>query len=135
LSGQEVPPISQGFTFEVIERTWGDGFMRVLRHAISHLVHLHYDELLSTRYEHYRQVDSDGLTYQAAAHTPFSRHLCHTEALLHHTQEQLDHVRMVADERGLELGVLHEDLQETILSRHHLLAAKRRISKRNRTLR
>jgi hypothetical protein len=42
---------------------------------------------------------------------------------------------MVADERGLELAVLREDLQETILSRHHLLAAKRRISKRNMTLR
>jgi hypothetical protein len=26
--------------------------------------------------------------------------------LLHHTQEQLDHVRMVADERGLELAIL-----------------------------
>jgi predicted nuclease with TOPRIM domain len=41
---------------------------------------------------------------------------------------------MFADERGLELAVLREDLQETILSHHHLLAAKRRISKRNRTL-
>jgi hypothetical protein len=40
---------------------------------------------------------------------------------------------MVADERGLELAVLREDLQETILSCHHLLAAKRRILKRNRT--
>jgi hypothetical protein len=83
--------------------------MRVLRHAISRLVHLHYDELLGTRYEHYGRVDSDGLPYQAAAHTPFSCHFCHTEALLHHTQEQLDHVRMVADERGLELAVLRED--------------------------
>jgi hypothetical protein len=107
---KEVPPISQGFTFEVIERTWGDGLMRVLRHAFSRLVHLHYDELLGTRYEHYRRVDSDGLPHQAAAHTPFSRHLCHTEALLHHTQEQLDHVRMVTDERGLELAVLRADL-------------------------
>jgi hypothetical protein len=70
----------------VIERTWSDGLMRVLRHAISHLVHLHYNELLGTRYEHYGWVDSDGLPYQAAAHTLFSRHLCHTEALLHHTQ-------------------------------------------------
>jgi hypothetical protein len=104
--GKEVPPISQGFTFEVIERIWGDGLMRVLRHASSRLVHLHYDELLDTRYKHYGRVDSDGLPYQAAAHTPFSRHLCHTEALLHHTQEQLDHVRMVADERDLELAVL-----------------------------
>jgi hypothetical protein len=51
--GMEVPPTSQEFTFEVIERTWGDGLMRVLRHAISCLVHLHYDELLGTRYEHY----------------------------------------------------------------------------------
>jgi regulator of replication initiation timing len=42
---------------------------------------------------------------------------------------------MVADERGLELAVLREDLQESILSRHHLLAAKRRIAKRNMTLR
>jgi hypothetical protein len=133
--GKEVPPISQGFTFEVIEPTWGDRLMRVLRHAISRLIHLHYDELLGTRYEHYGRVDSDGLPYQVAAHTPFSRHLCHMEALLHHTQEQLDHVRMVTDERGLELVVLREDLQETILSRHHLLAAKRRILKRNRTLR
>jgi hypothetical protein len=133
--GKEVRPTSPEFTFEVIERTWGDGLMRVLRHTISRLVHLHYDELLGTRYEHYGRVDSDGLPYQAAAHMPFSRHFCHTEALLHHTQEQLDHVRMVVDERGLELAVLREDLQESIFSRHHLLAAKRKIVKKNRALR
>jgi hypothetical protein len=133
--GKEVPPTYQEFTFEVIERTWGDGLMRVLHHAISCLVHLHYDELLGTRYEHYGQIDSDGLPYQVAAHTPFSRHLCHTEALLHHTQGQLDHAHMAADERGLELAVLHEDLQESIFSRYHLLAAKRWIMKRNRALR
>jgi hypothetical protein len=68
--GKEVPSTSQEFTFEVIERTWGDGLMRVHRHAISCLVHLHYDELLGTRYEHYGRVDSDGLPYHAAAHTP-----------------------------------------------------------------
>jgi hypothetical protein len=28
--GKEVPPTSQELTFEVIERTWGDGLMRVL---------------------------------------------------------------------------------------------------------
>jgi hypothetical protein len=61
--GKEVPPISQGFTFKVIERTWGDGLMRVLRHAISHLILLHYDELLGTHYKHYGRVDSDGLPY------------------------------------------------------------------------
>jgi regulator of replication initiation timing len=133
--GKEVPPTSQEFTFEVIEHTWGDGLMRVLRHAISRLIHLHYEELLGMRYEHYGRVDSDGLSYQAAAHTPFSRHLCHTEALLHHTQGQLDHVRMVTDERGLELAVLREDLQESIFSHHRLLAAKRGIVKRNRALR
>jgi hypothetical protein len=90
--GKEVSPTSPEFTFEVIERNWGDGLMRILCHAISCLVHLHYDELLGTRYEHYGRVDADGLPYQAAAHTPFSRHFCHTEALLHHTQEHLDHV-------------------------------------------
>jgi hypothetical protein len=42
---------------------------------------------------------------------------------------------MVADERGLELAVLREDLQESIFSHHCLLAAKRRIVKRNRALR
>jgi hypothetical protein len=109
--------------------------MCVLRHAISRLFHLHYDELLGTRYEHYGRIDSDGLPYQAVVHTPFIRHLCHTEALLHHTQGQLDHARMASDERGLELTVLREDLQESIFSRHHLLAAKRRIVKRNRALR
>jgi hypothetical protein len=133
--GKEVPPTSPEFTFEVIERKWGDGLMRVLQHAISRLIHLHYDELLGTHYEHYGRVDSDDLPYQVAAHIPFSRHFCHTEALLHHTQEHLDHVRMVADERGLELAVLHEDLQESIFSRHHLLAVKRKIVKKNRTLR
>jgi hypothetical protein len=133
--GKEVSLTSHEFTFEVIERTWGDGLMCALRHAISRLVHLHYDELLGTRYEHYGRVDSDSFPYQAAAHTPFSRHVCHTEALLHHTQGQLDHVRMVADERGLELAVLREDLQESIFSRHRLLAAKRRIVKRNRARR
>jgi hypothetical protein len=133
--GKEVPPASPEFTFEVIKRTWGDGLMRVLRYAISRLIHLHYDELLGTRYEHYERIDFDDLPYQAAVHTPFSRHLCHTEALLHHTQGQLDHARMAADERGLELAVLREDLQESIFSRHRLLAAKRKIVKRNRALR
>jgi hypothetical protein len=28
--GREVPPTSEEFTFEVIERTWGEGVMRVL---------------------------------------------------------------------------------------------------------
>jgi hypothetical protein len=91
--------------------------------------------LLGTRYEHYGRVDSDGFPYQAAAHTPFSHHFCHTEALLHHTQGQLDHVCMVADERGLELAVLREGLQESIFSRHRLLVAKRKIVKKNRALR
>jgi hypothetical protein len=108
--GQEVPPTSPEFTFEVIERNWGDGLMRILHHAISHLVHLHYDKLLGTRYEHYGRVDANGLPYQAVAYTPFGHHFCHTEALLHHTKEHLDHVQMVADERGLELAVLREDL-------------------------
>jgi hypothetical protein len=35
----------------------------------------------------------------------------------------------------LELAVLREDLQEAIFSRHHLIAAKKRIAKRNRSLR
>jgi hypothetical protein len=133
--GKEVLPTSPEFTFEVIERNWGDGLIRVLRHAISCLVHLHYDELLGTRYEHYGRVDSDGLPYQAPAHTPFSRHFCHTEALLHHTQEHLDQVWMVADDRGLDLDVLHEDLQESIFSHHRLLSAKRKIVKKNKALR
>jgi chromosome segregation ATPase len=42
---------------------------------------------------------------------------------------------MVADERGLELAVLHEDLQESIFSRHYLLSAKRKIVKKNKALR
>jgi Mg2+ and Co2+ transporter CorA len=42
---------------------------------------------------------------------------------------------MVADERGLELAVLREDLQESIFSRHRLLAAKRKIVKKNMALR
>jgi regulator of replication initiation timing len=42
---------------------------------------------------------------------------------------------MVADERGLELAVLHEDLQGSIFSRHCLLAAKRKIVKKNKALR
>jgi hypothetical protein len=119
----------------VIERNWGDGLMHVLCHAFSRLIHLHYDELLGTRYEHYGRVDAYGLPYQAAAYTPFGRHFCHTEALLHHTQEHLDHVQMVADERGLELAVLREDLQEYIFSRRRLLSAKRKIVKKNKALR
>jgi hypothetical protein len=133
--GKEVPPTSPEFTFEVIERNWGDGLMCFLHHAISRLVHLHYDELLGTCYEHYGRVDADGLPYQATAYTPFGHHFCHTEALLHHTQEHLDHVRVVTDERGLELAILREDLWESIFSRHRLLAAKRKIMKKNKALR
>jgi TolA-binding protein len=42
---------------------------------------------------------------------------------------------MVADEREHELAVLHEDLQESIFSRHCLLSAKRKIVKKNKALR
>jgi phage shock protein A len=42
---------------------------------------------------------------------------------------------MVADERGLELAVLREDLQESIFSRHRLLSSKRKIVKKNKALR
>jgi hypothetical protein len=129
--GREVPPTSEEFTFKVIERTWGEGVMRVLQHAISPLVHLHAAELAGTRYEHYGRCDNEGFPIEPPFPTPFSRHLTQTEVLLHHSQEQLDHVRMVADEHGLELAVLREDLQAAIFSRHHLIAAK----KRNRSLR
>jgi hypothetical protein len=133
--GREVLPTSEEFTFEVIERTWGKGVMRVLQHAISRLVHLHTAELAGTCYEHYGRCDDEGFPVEPPLSTPFSRHLTHTEVLLHHPQEQLDHVRMVIDERGLELAVLREDLQVAIFSRHHLIAAKKRIVKRNKNLR
>jgi regulator of replication initiation timing len=42
---------------------------------------------------------------------------------------------MVADERGLELAIFREDLQESIFSRHCLLIAKRKIVKKNMALR
>jgi hypothetical protein len=132
---REVLPTSEEFTFDVIERTWGEGVMRVLQHAISRLVHLHASELAGTRYEHYGRCDDEGFPVEAPLPTPFNRHLTHTEVLLHHSQEQLDHVRMVADEHGLELAVLREDLQEAIFSRHRIIAAKKKIAKGNRRLR
>jgi TolA-binding protein len=42
---------------------------------------------------------------------------------------------MVADKRGLELAILREDLQAAIFSCHHLIATKKWIAKRNRSLR
>jgi hypothetical protein len=42
---------------------------------------------------------------------------------------------MVADKRGLELAVLRKDLQASIFSRHRLLITKRKIVKRNKSLR
>jgi hypothetical protein len=123
--GREVSPTSEEFTFEVMERTWGEGVMHVLQHAISRLIHLHASELVGTHYEHYGRCDAEGLPVEPPLPTPFSCHLTHTEVLLHHSQEQLDHVRMVAGERGLELAVLREDLQEAIFSRHHLIARRR----------
>jgi hypothetical protein len=42
---------------------------------------------------------------------------------------------MLADERGLELAVLHEDLQEAIFSRHRVIVVKNKIAKRNKSLR
>jgi hypothetical protein len=42
---------------------------------------------------------------------------------------------MVVDERGLELAILHKDLQEAIFCRHHLIITKKKIAKRNRSLR
>jgi hypothetical protein len=107
---REVPPTSEEFTFEVIERTWGEGVMRVLQHAISRLVHLHATKLAGTRYEHYGRCDHEALLVEPPLPTTFSRHLTHTEVLLYHTHGQMDHVCMVADERGLGLAILHEDL-------------------------
>jgi hypothetical protein len=83
--GREVPPTSEEFTFEVIERTWGEGVMRVLQHAISRLVHLQAAELVGTRYEHYGRCNDEGFPVEPPLSTPFSRHLTHTEVLLHHS--------------------------------------------------
>jgi hypothetical protein len=127
--------MSEEFTFEVIERTWGEGVTRVLQHAISCLVQLHAAELAGTHYEHYGRCDDEGFPVEPPLPTPFSRHLTHMEVLLHHSQEQLDHVRMLADERCLELAVLREDLQEAIFSHHRVIVAKKKIAKRNRSLR
>jgi hypothetical protein len=88
--GREVPPTSKEFTFEVIERTWGEGVMRVLQHAISHLIHRHASELAGTCYENYGRCDDEGLPVEPPLSTPFSRHLTHMEVLLHQSQEQLD---------------------------------------------
>jgi chromosome segregation ATPase len=109
--------------------------MHVLQHAISRLVHLHASKLVGTRYEHYGRCDHEGLPVEPLLPTTFSRHLTHTEVLLHHTQGQMDRVRMVADECGLELAVLHEDLQEAIFFCHRLIAANKKIAKRNMSLR
>jgi hypothetical protein len=111
--GKETPPTSKEFTFGVIERTWGEGVMRVLQHAISRLVHLHASELADTRIEHYGRCDHEGLPVEHPLPTTFSRHLTHTEVLLYHTQGQMDRVRMVADECGLEL---EEHEEEHLLS-------------------
>jgi hypothetical protein len=83
--GREVPPTSEEFTFEVIERTWGEGVLRVLLHTISRLVHLHASKLAGTRYEHYERCDDEGFPVEPSLLTPFRRHLTHTEVLLHHS--------------------------------------------------
>jgi hypothetical protein len=89
--GREVPPTSKEFTFEVIERTWGEGVMHVLQHAISHLIHRHASELAGTCYENYVRCNDEGLPVEPPLSTPFSHHLTHMEVLLHQSQEQLDH--------------------------------------------
>jgi hypothetical protein len=71
--GREVPPTSEEFTFEVIERTWGEGVMCVLQHAISRLVHLHAAELAGTRYEHYRRCDDEGFPVEPPFADPLRR--------------------------------------------------------------
>jgi hypothetical protein len=83
--GKEIPPTSEEFTFEVTERTWGEGVMRVLQHTISHIVHLHASEMAGTCYGHYRRCDHEGLPIEPPLPTTFSRHLTHTEVLLHHS--------------------------------------------------
>jgi TolA-binding protein len=40
---------------------------------------------------------------------------------------------MVTNERGLELAVLREDLQESIFSRHRLIVAKKKIVNKNKS--
>jgi hypothetical protein len=128
--GEEVPPTSEEFTFEVTEHTWGEGVMCVLQHAISRLVHLHASKLVGTLFEHYERCDHEGLPVETPLPTTFSRHLTHMEVLLHNTQGQMDRVRTIADKRGLELAILQEDLHEAIFSRHLLIIAKRNKSLR-----
>jgi hypothetical protein len=67
--GKETPPTSEEITCEMTERTWGDGVMCVLHHALSHLIHLHYTELLGTRYEYYGRIDHEGFPFQTVIPT------------------------------------------------------------------
>jgi hypothetical protein len=90
---------------------------------------------VGTRYEHYGRSDHEGFPVQPPTTTKFSRHFCHTEVLLHQTQDQMDRARTITDERGLELAVLREDLQEFIFSCHRLIVTERKVEKKNKILR
>jgi hypothetical protein len=132
--GKEVIPTSEEITFEVMDRTFEDGVMRVLRQSISHLVHHHREEVADTRFEHYAGIDEEGFPFDPPEYSLFGRNFVHTELLLHHTQAQMNFARMAADERSMEVALLREDLQAAIFERNHLRTAKSRFKRQNRRM-
>ena len=93
LRGRQVEPVCEDIQFEVIERTFEEGMMRVMQLAMARISHDFADRLQGTAFQFVGRHDDQGAPAFGEQHPQFADHLGHVEYLLHHTQQQMDAAR------------------------------------------
>lgn len=92
--GRQVAPVCGDIEFEVMDRSWEDGLLRVMQFTIARLAEDFADRLQDTPFRYIGRRDDQGRMTLGDPHPEFAHYLSHTEYLLQHTQRQMDSVRV-----------------------------------------
>lgn len=109
--GQQVAPVCEDLTFEVVDRTWGEGVLRVLQQTIARLSHDFADRLQGTAFQFVGRRDTQGVMVVGEEHPHFANHMHHTEYLLQHTQLQMDNARARCEIKEMDCVMLRRQLR------------------------
>jgi hypothetical protein len=100
--GRQTTPVCDDTEFEVVDRSWEDGLLRVMQLAIARMSHNFADRLQDSPFRFYGRRDDHGRMSPADPHPQFADYASHSEYLLQHTQRQLDHIRSRYDMKTMD---------------------------------
>ena len=83
--GRQAAPVCDDTDFEVLDRTWEEGFLRVMQHTIARLCEDYADRLQDTPFRYLGRHDDLGRLVFGDVHPQFGNYFSHLEYQLQHT--------------------------------------------------